>query len=74
MLDDVRCNPLDHRQLLECPNRGFYEEDCVHSEDAGVSCVLNRVDGTLSSTPWPVYVLNIYYIFCDCLAHLGAKL
>ena len=60
-LDDVQCNTSSDRQLLECPNWGFYVENCGHSEDAGVSCILNRVDGTLSATPWPVNVLNTTY-------------
>ena len=60
-LDDVQCNSLNHRQLLDCPHLGFYEENCGHDEDAGVSCKLERVNGTLSATPWPVNVLNTTY-------------
>ena len=60
-LDNIQCNTLSHRRLLECPHLGFYVENCGHHEDAGVSCILNRVNGTLNATPWPVNVLNTTY-------------
>ena len=37
-LDGVRCTTTD-RQLFECIHNGFGNEDCTHSEDAGVACI-----------------------------------
>ena len=37
VLDNVRCDSREEA-LLECRHRGFFVEDCDHSEDAGVRC------------------------------------
>ena len=36
-LDEVRCVGSETR-LVDCPANSFGDEDCSHSEDAGVSC------------------------------------
>ena len=36
-IDDVRCTGNESR-LIDCPHRGTGIHNCVHSEDAGVSC------------------------------------
>ena len=37
VLDDVQCTGLE-LFVTDCPNAGFYYHNCLHSEDAGVSC------------------------------------
>ena len=36
-LDDVQCSSSSS-QLLECPSRPILDNNCVHSDDAGVGC------------------------------------
>lgn len=37
LMDDVNCSGSE-RSLALCPFRGFGQENCAHSEDAGVVC------------------------------------
>lgn len=37
LLDDLRCNGYESDIAL-CNNRGWYNNNCGHGEDAGVSC------------------------------------
>ena len=37
VLDDVQCSG-DEARLLSCPSRPIYIHNCLHSDDAGVSC------------------------------------
>ena len=38
LFDDVDCTGNETR-LIECSHRGVGVHNCVHSEDAGVSCL-----------------------------------
>nr|XP_054755320.1 deleted in malignant brain tumors 1 protein-like isoform X3 [Lytechinus pictus] len=52
LLDDVSCDG-DETSLLECSNSGIGINNCVHAEDAGVTCSLAElvrlVDGSASN-------------------------
>ena len=37
ILDDVQCHGLEV-YITDCPNAGYYQHNCGHSEDAGVHC------------------------------------
>ena len=37
LLDNVRCAGTE-RELIECDHTDIFTHNCVHSEDAGVSC------------------------------------
>lgn len=37
LLDEVQCTGYEERLDL-CSNRGWYNDDCTHQEDAGVQC------------------------------------
>ena len=37
LLDDVGCTGTETR-LIDCPNNGVGIHNCVHAEDAGVTC------------------------------------
>ena len=37
LLDNVACTGTETR-LIDCPNNGIGIHNCVHSEDAGVTC------------------------------------
>ena len=37
MLDDLNCNGKE-TDISECTSRGWFKNNCGHSEDAGVSC------------------------------------
>lgn len=37
MLDEVRCDGSDHT-LSQCRHNGWYDHDCIHGEDIGVTC------------------------------------
>ena len=37
LLDDVRCTGSESR-LVDCPHAGIGVHNCIHSQDAGVSC------------------------------------
>ncbi|XP_071493770.1 scavenger receptor cysteine-rich domain-containing protein DMBT1-like [Diadema antillarum] len=37
VLDDVQCQGSEER-LVDCPHNGFFQHNCGHHEDAGVSC------------------------------------
>ena len=41
LLDDLACNGNEAR-LFDCPNRGIGVHNCLHSEDAGVVCDIDR--------------------------------
>ena len=38
LLDDVRCTGSESR-LIDCSHSGIGVHNCVHSQDAGVSCL-----------------------------------
>ena len=46
-LDEVSCTSTD-RYLSECNHNGWGDEDCTHSEDAGVACAGEYAERNLS--------------------------
>ena len=49
-LDDLSCNG-DERSLGECSHRGWGNNNCGHSEDAGVVCATSTVSPDLTPMP-----------------------
>ncbi|XP_063971489.1 uncharacterized protein LOC129281473 isoform X4 [Lytechinus pictus] len=47
ILDDVECGGTE-TSILDCPNNGAFDHNCVHGEDAGVSCSQAAPDLLLS--------------------------
>nr|XP_054773383.1 deleted in malignant brain tumors 1 protein-like [Lytechinus pictus] len=47
ILDDVECGGTE-TNILDCPNNGAFDHNCVHGEDAGVSCSQAAPDLLLS--------------------------
>ena len=43
LLDDVQCLGTE-AQLVNCPNIGIGNHNCVHSEDAGVTCLMSEYE------------------------------
>ena len=56
LLDDVGCTGSESR-LWQCTNRGIGVHNCVHSEDAGVTCTAVRKS---------VRIYITYCIACKC--------
>ena len=54
MLDNVGCTGTETR-LIDCPNNGIGIHNCVHSEDAGVTC-----QSGLTTTP-PRMLIILWY-------------
>ena len=42
LLDNVQCTGTEAR-LVDCPNNGIGSHNCLHFEDAGVSCSTTRM-------------------------------
>uniref|UniRef100_A0A3Q1JMT3 SRCR domain-containing protein n=1 Tax=Anabas testudineus TaxID=64144 RepID=A0A3Q1JMT3_ANATE len=66
-LDDVDCSG-NERSLTECWHRGFGNNNCGHSEDAGVICSGVRLSGsgsTQCSGRVEIYHNNIWGTVCD---------
>ncbi|XP_041483702.1 scavenger receptor cysteine-rich domain superfamily protein-like isoform X1 [Lytechinus variegatus] len=58
LLDDLACSGLESR-ISECPNRGWAEHNCAHTEDASVTCNGNiRLRGTNSTIQGRVEVFR----------------
>jgi len=51
-LDDVRCTG-NELSLEQCPKAAWGDHNCVHSEDAGVSC--HTLAGVYATPPHPPY-------------------
>ena len=45
-LDDVRCHGSETR-LIDCPANTLGSHNCIHSEDAGVSCQAPCIEGDI---------------------------
>ena len=42
LFDDVHCTGIESR-LIDCSHRGVGVHNCAHSEDAGVSCLIQSM-------------------------------
>lgn len=57
-IDDLACSGLESR-ISECPNRGWGEHNCAHTEDASVTCNGNiRLQGSNSTVQGRVEVFS----------------
>ncbi|XP_072180910.1 scavenger receptor cysteine-rich domain-containing protein DMBT1-like [Diadema setosum] len=57
VLDNVQCQGSEER-LEDCPHNGFFRHNCVHNEDAGVSC-REKIKGTPACIRHIVRSLNV---------------
>ncbi|XP_071493773.1 scavenger receptor cysteine-rich domain-containing protein DMBT1-like [Diadema antillarum] len=53
ILDDVACHG-DEESLAQCSHSGFFQNDCLHEEDAGVRCRDNALPGNQTRIPLQV--------------------
>ena len=58
MLDDVKCSGNEDR-LLECESNSVLSHNCLHNEEAGVTCGEWRAESVMYATLVPKKV-----IFC----------
>jgi len=54
LLDDLRCTNTESR-LIDCPHNRI--DNCVHSEDAGVSCTTGN---EICPHPTPTLILSLH--------------
>ena len=52
-LDNVQCTGIE-TTLISCPRNALGDNNCVHSEDAGVNCLCNSL---------------IIFLFTECLEY-----
>ena len=57
LLDDLQCTGTE-ASLFQCPHNGLYSHNCVHSEDAGVTCELYTIIICLNWTEF-IVIINL---------------
>ena len=60
-MDDVNCNGRES-SLFDCRFNGWYNMDCIHEEDAGVSC-LPAPTTTFSPTTTSSHIGTFFFFF-----------
>ena len=70
-MDEVRCTG-NEASLEQCSHSGYGVHNCVHSEDAGVSCALPDVTGKY--TCQSIILVTLIFTSISMRSYLVAKI